>query len=148
MSKLLSRAKISFEHAISDYEKIYNNDCYLDSCCFHLQQCVEFLLKGIVELHGLQYAENHDIRANLNILNRADITIPRDKELRIMSDTLYKWETESRYKESFIAAIKDIDEIMQYSSELLSYAFNLVNPIDVAEANFPDKRLVGNMEDH
>lgn len=141
MSKLLSRAKIYFEHAVSDYEKIYENDCYLDSCCFHLQQSIEFLLKGIVELNGMQYAENHDIRANLNILNRAEISIPRDKELRLMSDILYKWETESRYKDSFIAAVKDIDEIMQYAEELLKYVYELINPISVSEINFPSKRL-------
>ena len=140
-SKSLSRAKICFEHATSDYNKIYDDDCYLDSCCFHLQQCVEFLLKGIVELNGLQYAENHDIRANLNILNRASITIPREKELRLMSDILYKWETESRYKDSFIAAIKDIDEIMEYATELLIYVYKQIESIIVEEIPFPDKRL-------
>ena len=141
MSKLLSRAKISFEHATNDYNKIYQNDCYLDSCCFHLQQCVEFLLKGIVELNGLQYAENHDIRANLNILNRASVSIPREKELRLMSDILYKWETESRYKESFIAAVKDIEEIMEYASELLDYVYAQLEVITVEETEFPSKRL-------
>lgn len=140
MSKLFSRAKICFEHATSDYNKIYLNDCYLDSCCFNLQQCVEFLLKGIVELNGMQYAENHDIRANLNILNRASISIPREKELRLMSDILYKWETESRYKDSFIAAVKDIDEVIQYSSELLKYIYDQLEIASVDETTFPDKR--------
>lgn len=141
MSKLLSRAKISLEHAKSDYVKINNNDCYLDSCCFNLQQGIEFLLKGIVELNGAQYAENHDIRANLNILNRLDITIPCEKELRQFASTLYSWETESRYKESFIAAIKDIDEIFNIANELTKYAYSNVEEIDAVEIKFPDKKL-------
>ena len=141
MSKLLSRSKIALEHAKADYEKIDSNDCYLDYCCFHLQQCIEFLLKGIVEMHGAQYAENHDIRANLNILNRLNIDIPCEKDLRILASTLYSWETESRYKESFIAAIKDIDEVFKIAEILLSYILQQISVIDVEENAFPDKKL-------
>lgn len=141
MSKLLSRSKIAFEHALTDYAKINSDDCYLDSCCFHLQQCVEFLLKGIVEMNGLQYAENHDIRANLNILNRQNIEIPYEKELRLLASTLYSWETESRYKESFIAAIKDVDEVFEIAKELIKYSCSQIEIITVEEAEFPNKKL-------
>lgn len=141
MSKLLSRSKISLEHAKSDYEKINLNDCYMDSCCFHLQQSIEFLLKGIVEMNGAQYAENHDIRANLNILNRLNVEIPSEKALRLLASTLYSWETESRYKESFIAAIKDIDEVFKIAEELTKYIYSQVEIITVQEREFPNKKI-------
>lgn len=141
MSKLLSRAKISLEHALNDYNKIDYNDCYLDSCCFHLQQSIEFMLKGIVEMNGVQYAENHDIRANLNILNRLNIAIPYEKDLLLLASTLYSWETESRYKESFIAAINDIDEVIRIANELIEYACAQINGITVEEVEFPDRKL-------
>lgn len=141
MSKLLSRSKISLEHAKSDYEKINSNDCYMDSCCFHLQQSIEFLLKGIVEMNGAQYAENHDIRANLNILNRLNVEIPSEKELRLLASTLYSWETESRYKESFIAAIKDIDEVFKIAEELTKYIYSQLEIITVQEREFPNKKI-------
>lgn len=141
MSKLLSRSKIALEHAHNDYKKINLNDCYLDSCCFNLQQCIEFLLKGIVEMNGFSYAENHDIRANLNILNRANIEIPCEKELRLMASTLYSWETESRYKECFIAAIKDIEEVFHIAGILTKYIYSQVNVIEVKEMEFPTKKL-------
>ena len=141
MSKLLSRAKISLEHAQSDYRKIDNNDCYMDSCCFNLQQSVEFLLNGIVEMNGLMYAENHDVRANLNILARNNITIPCEKEIRDKAAILYSWETESRYKDSFIAAIKDIEEVFDIAESLLKYAIVDLEEIEVKEVEFPDKRL-------
>lgn len=141
MSKLLSRSKISLEHAKADYDKINTNDCYLDSCCFHLQQCIEFLLKGIVEMNGMQYAEYHDIRANLNILNRLNIEIPCEKELRLLASTLYSWETESCYKESFIASIKDIDEVLKIADILTEYICSKLNTLVVREKEFPDKKL-------
>lgn len=141
MSKLLSRSKISLEHAKTDYLKINTNDCYMDSCCFHLQQAIEFLLKGIVEMNGAAYAENHDVRANLNILNRIGVEIPCEKELRVLASTLYSWETESRYKDSFIAATKDIDEVFEIAEKLSNYTFSLINSITVEEAEFPDQKL-------
>lgn len=141
MSKLLSRSKISLEHAKTDYLKINTNDCYMDSCCFHLQQTIEFLLKGIVEMNGAAYAENHDVRANLNILNRIGVEIPCEKELRVLASTLYSWETESRYKDSFIAATKDIDEVFEIAEKLSGYTFSLINSITVEEAEFPDQKL-------
>lgn len=141
MSKMLSRAKVSLEHAKNDYTKINEDDCYLDSCCFHLQQSIEFILKGIVEMNGLRYAENHDVRANLNILNRENITIPCEREIRDKASTLYSWETESRYKDSFIAAIKDIDEVMDYANKLIEYAVEGISEISVEEIEFPDTKL-------
>lgn len=141
MSKLLSRSKISLEHAKTDYLKINTNDCYMDSCCFHLQQAIEFLLKGIVEMNGAAYAENHDVRANLNILNRIGVEIPCEKELRVLASTLYSWETESRYKDSFIAATKDIDEVFEIAEKLSNYTFSLINTLTVEEAEFPDQKL-------
>jgi len=56
MSKLLERSQIYYEHAMTDYPKIDNNDCYLDSCCFHLQQAIEFLLKG--EVFDMEYPDS------------------------------------------------------------------------------------------
>lgn len=141
MSKLLSRAKISLEHAKNDYKKIDENDCYMDSCCFCLQQSIEFLLKGIVEMNGLIYAENHDVRANLNILARNSIVIPNEKEIREKAAILYSWETESRYKDSFIAAINDIDEVMDIADNLLKYAIKDIVEINVVEQDFPNKKL-------
>lgn len=141
MSKLFSLAKINFEHAQMDFNHIYEDDCYLEACCFALQQCVEFQLKGIVELHGLQYAENHDIRSNLNILNRNEIEIPCERELRHMASTLYQWETESRYKDDFVAAIGDVKDVISYAEALFDYIAGFIEIAEVTEVTFPDSKL-------
>lgn len=109
MSKLLDRAIVALDNAEHNYSRIQYNDCYLDACCYNLQQAIEFALKFLVEMTGQSYAENHDIRANLNILNRVDYHVSNEKELKNMASTLYSWETESRYKESFVAVLDDIE---------------------------------------
>lgn len=109
MSKLLSRSIVALENATHNYSKISEDDCFLDACCYNLQQSIEFSLKFLVEMIGQHYAENHDIRANLNILNRFEYHPSCELELRNLASTLYSWETESRYKDSFVALIEDVD---------------------------------------
>lgn len=131
MSKLLSRAKACLLLADYIYGRVGEDDVYLDACCFNLQQAIEFSLKFIVEMTGNPYAENHDIRANLNILARNNFELPGEKKLREKANILYSWETESRYKESFLAAIEDVKEVFLLARELVAFAESLLTPIDV-----------------
>lgn len=126
MSKLLSRAQVSLENAEHNYARINLDDCYLDACCYNLQQSVEFSLKFLVEMNGMQFAENHDIRANLNILNRIGYHVSNEKELRNMASTLYGWETESRYKDSFVAVIEDVENAFVYARALVVEAESMI----------------------
>lgn len=126
MSKLLSRAKVSLENAEHNYKQIQVDDCFLDACCYNLQQAIELSLKFIVEMTGQQFAENHDIRANINILNRVDYHVSNEVELRNMASTLYGWETESRYKESFVAVISDVEDAFTYARALVEEASQLI----------------------
>ena len=75
MSKLLSRAVVALENAEHNYKMVGQDDCFMDACCYNLQQSIEFSLKFLVEMTGQQYAENHDIRANINLLNCVDYHI-------------------------------------------------------------------------
>lgn len=122
MSKLLSRAEVALENAEHNFGRIQIDDCYLDACCYNLQQSIEFSLKFIVEMKGESYAENHDIRANINILNRVEYHVSYEKELRNMASTLYSWETESRYRDSFVAVIEDVKDAFVYAKALLKEA--------------------------
>lgn len=131
MSRLLSRAKANYLMAEYIYTKVGEDDVYMDSCCYSLSQTIELALKFIVEMTGNNYAENHDIRANLNILQRASSELPFETELRDKAKLLYEWETESRYKESFVAAYADVDEVRVLAKKVLDFAESLITVIDV-----------------
>lgn len=122
MSKLLSRAEVAFDNAEHNFARIQMDDCYMDACCYNLEQSIEFSLKFLVEMIGQQYAENHDIRANINILNKNGYHVCVEKELRNMASTIYSWETESRYKESFVAVMEDVEEAFELAKALLAEA--------------------------
>ena len=102
------------------------DDAYRDDVCYNLQQAIEMSLKAMVELNGLQYAENHDVRANLNILNRNNIQVPLQEELRSIASTVYSWETESRYKDSFVSLIEDIDQALNIAREYIKYVESMI----------------------
>ena len=122
MSKLLSRAVVALENAEHNYKMVGQDDCFMDACCYNLQQSIEFSLKFLVEMTGQQYAENHDIRANINLLNCVDYHILYEKEIRAMAATLYSWETETRYRDRFVAVIADVEDAFLYARALVEEA--------------------------
>lgn len=134
MSKLLSRARVALENAEHNYRLIQQDDCYLDACCYNLQQAIEFSLKFLVEMTGQLYAENHDVRVNINILNRVDYHISYEREIRGMASTLYGWETESRYKDSFVAVIADVEDAFLYARAVVAEAQGLIQFADSKNA--------------
>ena len=73
MSKLYERALVKLENAENGYKKISQNDAYLDDCCYNLQQSIEMMLKYCVEMSGESYVENHDIRAQINKLDKKGV---------------------------------------------------------------------------
>ena len=136
IKRWISKAIISYEHAQFDYHKKHEDSVYLDSCCFHLQQSVEYLLSAVAELHGLNRATDHDIISNLNTLSNKNIIIPCVRKLSQKTDALYKWENDS-----FIAAVKDIEEVMAIAKELFSYVDSYITERTCEEKPFPDHKL-------
>ncbi len=142
MSKLFIRAKSKLTYAEIAYHKFSEDDVFIDDCCYFLQQCIELTLKYIVELHGEEYAENHEIRSNLNKLDRLGVEVPCAKEMRDMASTLYDWETKPRYNDDFVATKADIDDAFKIARQLVAYADALiVQQKNESLPSFPDRKL-------
>ncbi|MCQ2551778.1 MAG: HEPN domain-containing protein [Clostridia bacterium] len=133
MSKLLARAKVKRDNAEYNYNRIGMDDAYIDTCCNDLQQTIEFVLKYCVEMTGQHYVENHDVRAQMNLLKEAGVQLPCFDELRRFAPMLLEWETSTRYNDDFIALIEDINDIREIADSLISFADGLVKKIDRGE---------------
>lgn len=127
MSKLLARAKAKKFSADNSYNYMSMDDAYIDECCFNLQQAIEFCLKYIVEMSGEEYIENHDIRAQMNILKRIEQHIPCEEKLRMIASTINSWAVETRYNDNFVALLEDIDDARTIADELIEYCDKLVS---------------------
>ena len=109
-----------------------NDELYLDVCCYHTQQAIEKLLKCSIELKGVTYEFTHSIIT----LYAQYISVGWDEieMLELMSGTITGWEASSRYKESFVATVKQLEaakglyEILL--NRLLEYLNNSAKTID------------------
>lgn len=107
MSKLLLRSKSRLVSAKADLLRVADDDAALDGACFQLHQSLEFALKAAFEAAGMRYPYGHDIVAllknaeSVGILTKEMLAFKRD------ADMYTKWETESRYTESFLATVSD-----------------------------------------
>lgn len=127
MSKLLARAKVKLANAENDYYKLSVDDAYVDDCCYNLEQTIEYCLKYIVEMNGENYVENHDVRAQLNKLDKLNVDLPFKQDIRKMAQTINSWETESRYNDDFTALIEDINDAKKLAYEIIRYCDSLIS---------------------
>ena len=135
MSKLYSRAKVRLHSAENNWKMRKEDDAYIDVACFDLQQSIEFSLKALVELHGESYAQNHDLRAQLNKLAKLNVNYDVFQKIAQNASTFNSWETESRYKDSFIALEKDVQLAIQISRELLAIVEKELNNTKIQSMN-------------
>lgn len=95
-----------------------NDEMYLDVCCYHTQQAIEKLLKCSIELKDVNYEFTHSITKLYSQYVSAgwdEIEI-----LELMAGTITDWEASSRYKESFVATVKQLNTAKGLYDELLS----------------------------
>lgn len=95
-----------------------NDEMYLDVCCYHTQQAIEKLLKCSIELKGVNYEFTHSITKLYSQYVSAgwdEIEI-----LELMAGTITDWEASSRYNESFVATVKQLNTAKGLYDELLS----------------------------
>ena len=95
-----------------------NDEMYLDVCCYHTQQAIEKLLKCSIELKGVNYEFTHSITK----LYSQYVSVGWDEIeiLELMAGTITDWEASSRYKESFVATVKQLNTAKGLYDELLS----------------------------
>lgn len=86
------------EKALGDFNAVEilltNKDCPADIVCFHCQQFVEKLLKGVLTLHGVEAPRTHDLR---RLIQLVEPYVPELSKLGDLSDLLTVHGVETRY---------------------------------------------------
>lgn len=127
MSKLLSRSSARLSSAKSNWDKRNYDDAYVDLTCFDLKQSMEFALKYLIEMNGERYVTTHDLNAQLNKIDKMNIHDPVLEKVRLKSYVYNSWETESRYKDSFIPLAADVEEAISVCKELILFVESNTN---------------------
>ncbi|MCL1877496.1 MAG: HEPN domain-containing protein [Defluviitaleaceae bacterium] len=100
--------------------------------CFELQQCMEFFVKGLIELKGEQFIKAHPLQLNTNILinliSEGRIYFNKPSVLRAILDDINNdaskfnmWEASARYLNTFITTENEINSAFSICKKLENY---------------------------
>lgn len=100
-----------------------NNSVLIDMCCYDLQQALEFMLKGIIEINGNDYNKSHDLRAHIQELYKLEDELLNNilNEISLRAATFNEWQTKSRYMDMFFALEGDIEKGLEICRNLVKY---------------------------
>lgn len=95
--RLFRRAYLDYRAAENLLKIPENDEAYMNTVAYHLQQAVEKMLKAFLECVGVTVPNTHDIdklvRMSKNNGSRAELT----PWLEDKADMLTRWETDTRY---------------------------------------------------
>ena len=114
MCLLLEKARKDYDVVLT-MQKV-NDELYLDICCYHIQQAIEKLLKCSIELRGERYPFTHAITPLYDFYVKSGWE--ELELLELMAGTITDWEASSRYKESFFATAKQLENAVNIYREL------------------------------
>jgi HEPN domain-containing protein len=87
-----------------------------DAVCFHAQQAVEKLFKGLLQQHRIAFPKTHDLGLLLEFLLRkhGDLQFLREDILRLTTFAVeFRYPGESAIREDAETAVASMDKIMQ-----------------------------------
>ncbi|MCI7130405.1 MAG: HEPN domain-containing protein [Lachnospiraceae bacterium] len=102
-------ARRDFDDAVVLWNAFKNDERHINNVAYHLQQAVEKTLKAFLQNNGMSDLFTHDItklvKMSANNGSKAVITDWIDEH----SDTLTRWEAETRYNYDFCSSVKTVD---------------------------------------
>lgn len=102
-------ARRDFDDAVALWTVFRNDERHINNVAYHLQQAVEKTLKAFLQNNGMADLFTHDItklvKMSANNGSKAVITDWIDEH----SDTLTRWEAETRYNYDFCSSVKVVD---------------------------------------
>ncbi len=111
---------ILFRKALRDYdlsvlimETYFNDELGLNNAAYHLQQCVEKVLKGYLECVGVTVPRTHKIGTLLKMSVNNGSAFTSTEWLDVHSEMLETWESETRYNAEFLVEYKKIREAVK-----------------------------------
>ena len=109
-----------FRKALRDYdlsvlimETYFNDELGLNNAAYHLQQCVEKVLKGYLECVGVTVPRTHKIGNLLKMSAKNGSSFTSTDWLDAHAEMLEAWESETKYNAEFLVEYKKIREAVK-----------------------------------
>ncbi|HOE63188.1 MAG TPA: HEPN domain-containing protein [Candidatus Sumerlaeota bacterium] len=101
-----------------------NVRCPKDTVCFHCQQYVEKLLKGLLTLHSIEAPRTHDLR---RLIELSESLCPSLSALKDSADILTEHSVQSRYPDDWREIdLSEMNQMVQIAKEFGSVLIPLL----------------------
>jgi hypothetical protein len=141
MSILINSGYVSLIHAKNAWEDSKKSDpklveAHIRKTCFELQQCMEFFIKGLIELKGNPYIPQHPLQLNTNVLRNlitkgiyfydCEYLIEILDSIDLSASKFNMWEASTRYLNTFATTKNEIENAFVLCDKLQNYCNNEV----------------------
>ena len=108
--RLFRSAYSDYKLAASIYKLPDNDELFLNSIAYHLQQSVEKLLKAFLECKGVTVPNTHDIYKLVRMSKDNGSNVIVTQWIEDKADTITRWETDTRYNMDYYVEADKIQE--------------------------------------
>jgi len=129
----MPKSKTLFDKAVSNYntarilrENMNDDEEQLNIIAYHLQQALEFSIKYILEINGVEYPKTHSIDQLIAIASGTKVDLFLTDYIEDHSEMFSQWEEKSRYIIGYLVEKKKIDKALPAVNE---YLMNIVRNI-------------------
>lgn len=122
---LFDKAKQNYKVAKIIYSTTASDDeAYLNYVGYHLQQSVEFTLKYILEMNGIEYPKSHDIEQLIRLANKNNVNLYLTEYIEEHSEMFSSWEAKTRYILNYRLEEKKINKAIEELEKYLEIVEN------------------------
>ncbi|KAI4448714.1 hypothetical protein C823_003241 [Eubacterium plexicaudatum ASF492] len=111
--RLFKSAYLDYQAAAALYRISVPDEMYFNIVAYHLQQCVEKVIKGALECVGVTVPNTHRITKLLQMVQHNGANITVTEWLDDHAEMLSEWEAESRYNMDFVVEKRKLDRAMR-----------------------------------
>ena len=97
-----------------------DDEIYLNSIGYHLQQAVEIAMKYILEQNGIEYPHTHRIEYLISLAEQNEVDLALTEYIDEHSEMLSSWEANTRYITSYNLERRKVEKALTEVSEYLN----------------------------
>lgn len=107
--RLFKSAYMDYQAAVKLYKEPFSDEMFLNISAYHLQQCVEKILKGALECVGVTVPNTHRITKLLQMITHNGANLIVTDWIDDHAEMLSEWEAESHYNMDFVVEKRKLD---------------------------------------
>lgn len=117
--RLFKSAYLDYQAAKTIYQTPYNDEMFFNNAAYHLQQCIEKILKGALECVGVTVPNTHRIAKLLQMIRNNGANLVVTDWIYEHAEMLSEWEAETRYNMDFIVEKRKLDQAIVETQNFL-----------------------------